>query len=252
MKEVKPTHICAAATKQCSCGYRYGAADSKCYSSICPQCAKPRPCQHAPRSNGRCHIHGGKSLGGAASPKFKDGSRSKYFRHIGNKALADLYEESSTDATLLENWEDIRLLEARMKQLLGSDIGFECWEQLKIAWARFETASKSADEDGIKQWLGEINRLIKTGHDQSRAWKEIYRVQSQTQRARESERQRAAELQGNMPVERAMMLVSAMEYAVKRNVTEPGILAAIVDDFRAITHRPAIRKFIGDGSDSVS
>jgi hypothetical protein len=35
-------------------------------------------CRRRPRSNGRCHLHGGKSLGWFAHPRYKHGHFSKY------------------------------------------------------------------------------------------------------------------------------------------------------------------------------
>ncbi len=35
-------------------------------------------CKNAPMANGRCRMHGGKSLCGIASPRFKHGRYSKY------------------------------------------------------------------------------------------------------------------------------------------------------------------------------
>ena len=46
------------------------------------------PRGRAPRPNGRCHLHGGKSLGGIASPRFKHGH---YSRFIYLRLAAELW-----------------------------------------------------------------------------------------------------------------------------------------------------------------
>jgi hypothetical protein len=48
------------------------------------------PCKRAPRYNGRCNLHGGKSLAWFAHPNYKHGLYSKYVpRNIAIKVLID-------------------------------------------------------------------------------------------------------------------------------------------------------------------
>lgn len=57
------------------------------------------PCQAPAMSNGRCRIHGGKSLGGADSPTFKTGLYSKYAPAKIKQKIADYLEADPFDLT---------------------------------------------------------------------------------------------------------------------------------------------------------
>lgn len=57
------------------------------------------PCKRAPRYNGRCNLHGGKSWGWFASPRYKHGLYSKYMprplaiRELIRKAMLEEQED---------------------------------------------------------------------------------------------------------------------------------------------------------------
>ena len=72
-------------------------------------------CQNRPMPNGRCRMHGGKSLGGIASPNFKHGGYSKFLP----VRLGDNYQEAMADPELLALRDDIALLDARVHDLMG-------------------------------------------------------------------------------------------------------------------------------------
>ena len=69
-----------------------------------------RKCKAVAMANGRCKLHGGKSLAGAAHPNFKTGRYSKYLP----KHLAKAYDEIKADPKLLQLDDDVALLEARL------------------------------------------------------------------------------------------------------------------------------------------
>ena len=66
------------------------------------------PCKRAPRYNGRCNLHGGKSLMGIAHPNFKEGRYSKYHPYIlsgfarynrdAKEAVSESKQESKVDS----------------------------------------------------------------------------------------------------------------------------------------------------------
>src|SRR5438128_2068606 len=75
------------------------------------------PCQGPAMRNGRCRLHGGKSLGGIASPHFRDGRRSKYFKCLPED-LTNSFSKAYCDADLLSLKDQMALLVARSMQLL--------------------------------------------------------------------------------------------------------------------------------------
>jgi hypothetical protein len=66
--------------------------------------------------NGRCRLHGGKSLHGIAHPGFKDGKRSKYMP----KFLSEAFTRAALDPDLLNLTESIATVEALAADLLSS------------------------------------------------------------------------------------------------------------------------------------
>lgn len=61
------------------------------------------PCERAPMPNGRCSKHGGKSLRGAASPRFKHGYYSKcLLTRIGGTVA--LLREAGAAVETAEDW----------------------------------------------------------------------------------------------------------------------------------------------------
>ena len=74
------------------------------------------PCRSKAMPNGRCRMHGGKSLSGAAVNTFKHG---RYSKHLPTR-LAARYQEALADQEILSLHEDIALLDLRIWELLGS------------------------------------------------------------------------------------------------------------------------------------
>src|SRR4051812_28697546 len=72
------------------------------------------PCRTRPMPNGRCRMHGGKSLSGPASPTFTTGRHSKY---LPARLLAR-YQEMTQDAELLALRDEIALIDARISDVL--------------------------------------------------------------------------------------------------------------------------------------
>src|SRR3954465_9212974 len=73
------------------------------------------PCRTRPMPNGRCRMHGGKSLAGPASPSFTTGRHSKYLP----RRLLARYQEMAHDAELLALRDEIALIDARIADVLG-------------------------------------------------------------------------------------------------------------------------------------
>jgi len=61
-----------------------------------------------------CHMHGGKTPAGAASPQFKTGRYSKQLP----VRLAARYQEAQADAELISLHDDVALLDTRLSELL--------------------------------------------------------------------------------------------------------------------------------------
>lgn len=73
------------------------------------------PCRNSPSfGRRRCRFHGGHALVGASHPRFKDGRYSRYLP----RDLAQRFQASLHDPSLLSLREDVSLIDARLEQLL--------------------------------------------------------------------------------------------------------------------------------------
>ena len=191
------------------------------------------PCKKAPMANGRCHLHGGKSLGGLASPTFKHGRYSRYLP----ANLTGRYEAARQDPDLLALRDEIALVDTRLGGLvekLGSGESGSLWRRLRGAHQGLLQAREAKDSAGIASALTEIGELIERGTDEYVNWEEILGLLDQRRRLVESERKRLVEMQQMITVERAMLLVSAVVNAVARHVPDRKQLNAIATDIRGL------------------
>jgi hypothetical protein len=118
------------------------------------------PCQKAPMTNGRCALHGGKSLKGEASPTFKHGKFSEYLP----QRLVKIYEDVQTDDehTLLSR--NIRLREMFIRERLAmiDDIpdSAETWKQLRDAVKELNKAYRNSDDGKVYGAIADIENII--------------------------------------------------------------------------------------------
>lgn len=185
-------------------------------------------------ANGKCRIHGGKSLAGIASPAYKDG---RYSRVLPTRLRAR-YDAARSDTALLELREDISLLDARLEDLLGRvDTGESgaLWGRLMEARSDLLGAKRAADMKAQAEALNLILELISEGHADYRAWGELASVLEQRRRLVESERKRLVEAQQTMTVENAMLLIGAIGGIIKAHVADRAVLSAITNDIRTLT-----------------
>lgn len=183
-------------------------------------------CKARAMPNGRCRIHGGKSLAGIASPTFKDG---RYSRFLPAR-LGPRYQEARSDGELLALREDIALTDARLADLLSRvDTGESgaIWAALNAARLELIACKLGGDLKGQMSALNLIMELISQGHTDYRAWGEVAAVLDQRRRLVESERKRLVEMQQMISSERMMVLLGAVVGVIQEHVTERGTLAAI-------------------------
>jgi hypothetical protein len=179
----------------------------------------------------KCHIHGGKSLKGIASPTFKTGRHSKYLP-IG---LLDTYREHLEDDDRLKLDSEIALIDVRMAEVLeslGDYEGSAAWLQLYALKAKYRDAKNDVEQ---LAYLREIFLVIDMGASHVSKWNEIGGLIEQRRKVVESERKRLVEAEQVIDVNRAMLLVTALLDAVKTNVTDPAALTAIQTRFNQLT-----------------
>jgi hypothetical protein len=175
-----------------------------------------------------CHIHGGKSLSGIASPTFIHG---RYSASLPARLSAQ-YQESQRDPRLLELRDDISLLDARLGDLLKRvDTGESgaLWGKLLTAKAELASVGGTSTEATLKRQaiMGYILDLIAKGHADHQAWRELGAVIEQRRKLVESERKRLVESQQMITTERAMLLLGAVVGVIKEHISDRATLAAI-------------------------
>lgn len=192
-------------------------------------------CQRAPTHNGRCHLHGGKSLAGAASPRFKHGRYSKYLP----ARLVERCEQAQEDQKLLELRDEIALVDARIADLLlrvdNGESG-QLWQELQRVWQVVEGTSNMSDKKAAEQAIAHVGMLMKQGHEDYAAWDEVLKAMEHRRRLVRSELKYVV-LAGHMiPVEEALTVVQAMAASVKRHVTDEQAIAAIHSDMHSLLY----------------
>jgi hypothetical protein len=191
-------------------------------------------CQRPGMPNGRCALHGGKSLAGIASPTYQHG---RYSRVMPTRMQAR-YQEAAGDPALLEQRAEVALLDARLADLLGRvDTGESggIWKQLQEARRALIVARRANDNEGASAAINEMSDLIGRGHADYAAWREISVVLEQRRKLVESERKRLIEMQQTITAEKAMLLIGAIGQIIKTHVTDRVILTKISADIRDLT-----------------
>lgn len=191
------------------------------------------PCKGIPMLNGRCRLHGGKTPSGVASANFVHGRYSKYMP----ARLTERYHESEQDGELLNLKAEVSLVDARLADLLtrvDSGEAKTLWERARKATDKMLRSFESNDLGGMHVGILELDRLIGSGLADHEAWYEIQSLLDQRRKLVESERKRLVEMQQMVKAEEAMTLATALLEAVRRNVTDRGVLSAVQMDFNRL------------------
>lgn len=173
-----------------------------------------------------CTVHGGLSLGGAASPSFKTGAYSKYLP----KRLLDTYQEGLSNPKLLELKDQISLIDTRIvEQLQKMDTGESgmTWQLLKEAFAELQQAIQDDDANKRNSSVAIIGRLIDVGNKDIEIWEAIYEGVEMRRKLAESERRAMLQAEQMLTLSEAMSMIGAILVGVKEHVKDRAALAAI-------------------------
>ena len=153
-----------------------------------------KPCRTYPMANGRCRIHGGKSLKGIASPRFKTGKYSKYLpEKVRTRYLATI-----VDKDLISLRDEIALNDVYLIELLES--------------------MKS----------GEVSQA------ETKLWRRIGRSMDLKRRLVNAEFKRLAAMKQFITAEEAYALIVRISNIIKTHISDKQILGAIMRDIDAL------------------
>jgi hypothetical protein len=194
---------------------------------------------HASVGYAVCHIHGGKTPRGAASPHYKTG---RYSRDLPTR-LAARYQEAQEDPELLNLRSEIALTDALLTELITKlDTGESggLWRALEQTANAALAAKARGESDEATRQINALIGLVRRGAQEQEIVGEIRACLDQRRRLVESERKRLVEMQQVITAERAMLLVSAIASVVMECVSDPDVRAAISRGIDGLLARPDV------------
>lgn len=195
-------------------------------------------CRSPAMPNGRCRIHGGKSLAGPAAANFKTGRYSKYLP----AHLKDRYEAATSDPDLLVLRDEIGLIDARVAELMGRISTGEnavTWMILKDKFGELKKHVKSGDVVKTIEALNAVEAVVNTAVGDYLIWGEIQNGLEQRRKLVESERKRLVEIQAFIDARSAMTLVASIIDVIRRNVKDRRELSQITQELSILMqHEP--------------
>lgn len=181
-------------------------------------------------------MHGGKSLGGIASPTTKTGRYSKFLP----AHLKDRYEDAIHDRNLLVMRDDIGLVDARVGDLvskLDQADNAARWGEVRTAFEAYTEALDAAEsteseeaEETVEFALQRLRSAIYAGRNDDAVWDKITDGLNERRKLVESERKRLVDLQQMITAEQANVLMKQIADSIRTHVTDPGTLQAISAD----------------------
>lgn len=219
--------------------------DGKCLAkakSTGKKCGKP-----AILPTTKCRFHGGLSLRGPASPRYKDGTNSQLALALP-KHMRATFEAIGKRDDLVHLRGEISLLEAREVQLLQNLQGggsTEFWKKIRKLrayherlqtdleslragpgkWPQEDIVAAQAEIDTV---TAEILGMIDQGAHDADVWREILEAVEMRRRLSDTERRRLEMLQAFLTPEQALAFASHLVSIVRDVVDDRRQLSAIV------------------------
>ena len=180
-----------------------------------------------------CRFHGGNVPVGFASPKFKTGKYSKFLPD----RLLEKYQVALKLKDPLKMMEEVALLDARLVEMverIPTDEDRANWRRARTGLALLKTAIAVSDGKKIDEAVVMLDTAITAGVGEARAWDDVVEAIENKRRLVESERRRMVEMGEVLPIDKVILLMTAVADIVRRNVTEQRIVARIANELNAI------------------
>ena len=198
--------------------------------------------------NGRCKLHGGKSLKGLAHPNFQGKGRSRYMPPIFKEA----FEEASANPDLLDLSQDVATQEAIVVDLLGSLEKGEAPTRLvgsiRSEWRALWGAISREDRGAVAVHREQIGVLLGQASTVAATVDRIMSAQENKRKLVDTEDKRRERRRNYITQEQARFHYASLALAVKNAAEElieddklrRELLNAISEGFIRIAGRPAL------------
>ena len=175
--------------------------------------------------NGRCPLHGGKSLKGPASGTYQGKGFSKYFP---SKKLGKIFARSFEDPELTRLRKDLAIVETRLVELiqsLNSEQSGTLWKRLRKKHRELRRSKPNSAK--AAKLLHEIDGVIERGSSDHFIWKEIGQQIELRRRLLDSETKRVLVAHQVMTAEEVRMLIDAVANLIREHVKDRQALQKI-------------------------
>lgn len=193
------------------------------------------PCQNSPMRNGRCRLHGGKSLIGPMSPAWKDGRYSAYLP----KDVLGKYERLRSDPEYLKLQDEIALVDTRIGALL-SGIEFkgsgEQIRRLQVEFDRMRLGLKNQNATQANLAVLAMEAIFSEAIREGLAWDEIARLIELRRRLSETEQARVVKAQAIITATDLQVFMGRLSGVLRTYINDPEILAGLASELRVLTH----------------
>lgn len=195
-------------------------------------------CAQRAMTNGKCYLHGGKSLAGLASPRLKTGKWSKYVP----VQLLESYEEYRTDPDLLSLNDDVALLRSitstHLKAMEQGNTS-PAWIEAKKAFDEMDAASLSGELDKFVTAKARLASIIEPGYRAAIAEGQVIRNIDQLSKVVDKERRLLIDKQ---------MMISVAEVNLYMRV----ILSALIKSVNEFCDKPTGNRILSSVQDAYS
>jgi hypothetical protein len=223
-------------------------------------------CTKPAMANGRCRFHGGLSLKGKDSPRFKHGRTSKYFTAAVPQRLRERFIAALEDPELLSirnyvaYW-DVRVSDALEKYQQFDGIEFR--RELMAAWTVYRDAiaevSETSEEEEAKSakvgsLLSDLDRLIQLGATEDDAQGAVVSAIRERVALTEKETRRLVTLRQTLSIDQAYALVMILYQSVDKWVKDAVIRSQIAGEIEQklklnLSGLPARSKDLAESAD---
>lgn len=183
-----------------------------------------------------CAMHGGKSLKGQESPRFKHGRTSKYLPER-LQARFEEFEWQQQRGELLSLQEDIIVTDLRISFLverLEGGGGQETWQELKQNVKALNKAIADGDVNQLKTSMIAVMETVNKGNQDYRSWQDLFKAQLHRKSLVESERRFLIEGKFMLGIDEALLMFSVVGDAINRNVKDAETLRNLRQDLYEI------------------